>query len=277
LLSFVRAAFPILSKFICSTCGTEYPESHSAPNSCPICEDERQYVGWNGQEWTTIGDLRSKGHRNIIKKVDEGLWSIITEPEFAIGQRAFLLKTPRGIILWDCITFIDEKTISQINDLGELKMIAISHPHYYSSMVEWSASFGNIPIYLHELDSKHVVYPHVKINYWHGESISPMSGVTLVNLGGHFDGGTVLHYEGHGGVVLSGDIIQVVQDRRWTSFMYSYPNLIPLPERKIAQILNRIGKYKFQRLYSAFEGREILSDASEAVQRSGERYIEHIH
>jgi hypothetical protein len=30
------------------------------------------------------------------------------------------------------------------------------------------------------------------------------------------------------GALFSGDIIQVVPDRRWVSFMYSYPNLIPL-------------------------------------------------
>ena len=30
------------------------------------------------------------------------------------------------------------------------------------------------------------------------------------------------------GALLTGDIIQVVQDRRYVSFMRSYPNLIPL-------------------------------------------------
>ncbi|HZW54793.1 MAG TPA: hypothetical protein VFF30_00740 [Nitrososphaerales archaeon] len=158
-------------------------------------------------------------------------------------------------------------------------MIAISHPHYYSSMVEWSNSFGGIPIYLHELDRKHIVYPFESINFWIGESISPTRGIRLVNLGGHFEGGTVLHW-GDGasgkGVVLSGDIIQVVPDRSWASFMYSYPNLIPLPESKIRQIWNRISKYEFDRVYGAFEGRQILGNARERVEKSAERYIAHI-
>ena len=100
-----------------------------------------------------------------------------------------------------------------------------------------------------------------------------------MNLGGHFDGGTVLHWEGAAdgrGVVLSGDIMQVVPDRRWVSFMYSYPNLIPLPEGKVKQIAGRITKFRFDRIYGAFEGREIKRDGYEAVQKSATRYIQRI-
>ena len=42
----------------------------------------------------------------------------------------------------------------------------------------------------------------------------------------------MLHWAGGAdgrGALLSGDIVQVVPDRRYVSFMYSYPNLIPLP------------------------------------------------
>lgn len=237
-------------------------------------------MGWNGQEWITLEEMISGGYRNVIRKEeDDGLYSIISEPEFAIGQRAFLLDTPDGIILWDCLTYVDQETIDKIHSLGNLKMIAISHPHYYSSMVEWSKSFGNVPIYLHELGRRHVVQHSDAINFWPGESVSPMKGISLVNLRGHFDGGTVLHWErgAHGkGLVLSGDVIQVVQDRRWVSFMYSYPNLIPLPENKIRQIWDRISKYRFEKLFNAFRGRQILGNACEAVTKSAERYIAHI-
>ena len=29
-----------------------------------------------------------------------------------------------------------------MNELGGIAAIAISHPHYYTSMVEWSRAFG---------------------------------------------------------------------------------------------------------------------------------------
>src|SRR6266849_11193792 len=51
--------------------------------------------------------------------------------------------------------------------------------------------------------------------------------VALVHCGGHFEGGTVLHWPGGAngkGALLTGDLITVVQDRRYVSFMRSYPN-----------------------------------------------------
>ncbi|MCQ5304646.1 hypothetical protein NE559_22075, partial [Bacillus licheniformis] len=68
-------------------------------------------------------------------------------------------------------------------------------------------------------------------------------GLTLHWLGGHFKGGAVCHcaYGNAGkGILLSGDIIQVVLDRRWVSFMYSYPNLIRLPAGKVQQMADQI-------------------------------------
>lgn len=265
---------------ICVTCGTQYPESEKKPSRCMICEDERQYVGWDGQQWTTLDEMRSGGFRNEIRQEEAGVFSIVTKPEFAIGQRAFLVQTREGNALWDCLSYIDNETVNEVKSLGGLKFIAISHPHYYSCMNEWSESFGEVPIYLHELDRKWVMRHSDKIVYWSGKSLAaPLPGMTLVNLGGHFDGGTVLHWSNGAsgkGAVFSGDIIQVVPDRRWASFMYSYPNLIPLSKRKTLRIAQRIGRFKFETVYGAFEGREIKKDAYAAVKRSAERYIKHI-
>lgn len=130
-------------KYICVTCGTQYPQSEAEPPECPICEDERQYVGWSGQRWTTLEEMKARGKfKNEWKEVEPGLWSVVTRPEFAVGERAFLLRTPRGNLLWDCIAFINEDTIKVVKKLGGLKFIAISHPHYYTSMNEWSQAFG---------------------------------------------------------------------------------------------------------------------------------------
>jgi len=75
---------------ICMTCGTQYPTSSEPPRNCPICQDERQYVGPQGQKWALLDELQ-KTHRNVLFKEGEGLWGIHTEPNFAIGQRALLL------------------------------------------------------------------------------------------------------------------------------------------------------------------------------------------
>jgi hypothetical protein len=66
--------------------------------------------------------------------------------EFELGW----MDTPDGNILWDCISLLDEATVDIINALGGLKAIAISHPHYYATNAVWSATFGNVPVYIHE-------------------------------------------------------------------------------------------------------------------------------
>jgi hypothetical protein len=95
-------------------------------------------------------------------------------------------------------------------------------------------------------------------------------------LGGHFHGGNVLHWENDvnkQGVLLTGDIIQIVADRQWVSFMYSYPNLIPLPANKVQEMAAKVSAPNFDRLYNAFH-RVIKEDANQSVQKSAKRYIE---
>jgi len=260
--------------YICTTCGTQFPASERPPEHCPICEDPRQYVGWNGQNWTTLETLR-KTHKNAFRTVEPGLLGIGTTPDFAIGQRALLLQTSAGNVMWDCITLLDEATQQIVNALGGISAIAISHPHYYSSMVEWAHAF-EAPIYLHESNRKWVMRPDNVVRYWEGDTFVLGDGLTLLRLGGHFTGGTVLHWAAGAqgrGAILSGDILQVVNDRRYVSFMYSFPNLIPLPASKVQAIVDAIEPYSFDRIYGAWWDRVMEQDASSAVRRSAQRYI----
>ena len=263
--------------FICKNCGTQFAETVQPPTECKICTDEREFVGWNGQRWTTLADLKSS-HRNIVRLEEAGLYGIGMEPSFAIGQRALLVTQPDGNILWDCISLIDDGLVEMVNGIGGISGIAISHPHYYTSMVEWSRAF-DCPIYLHAADRQWVMRPDTSIEFWDGETKEIGAGLTLIRCGGHFEGGTVLHWPngaGGNGVVLSGDIIYVVQDRRWVSFMYSYPNLIPLPGSKVRRIVESVEPFDFDRIYGAWWGKIVATDAKAAVERSAERYIKAI-
>ncbi|HCO23453.1 MAG TPA: MBL fold metallo-hydrolase [Gimesia maris] len=260
--------------FICTTCGTQFNKSDQPSAECKICTDERQYVGWNGQQWTTFSDLQ-ESHRNVIRLKEAGIYGIGMEPSFAIGQRALLIVRPEGNILWDCIPLIDDGLIQMIKGIGGISAIAISHPHYYTSMVEWSRAF-DCPIYLHKDDQEWVIRSDPSIQFWDGKTKEISNDLTLIRCGGHFDGGTVLHWpEGAAGdgVLLTGDILQVVQDRRWVSFMYSYPNLIPLPASVVRRIADTVEPFSFSRIYGAFWGKIVATDAKAAVQRSAERYI----
>ncbi len=260
--------------FICRTCGTQFPASAQPPARCPICEDERQYVGLKGQQWTTLAALR-EDHHNLIRTVEPGLTGIGTVPSFSIGQRALLVQTPKGNLLWDCITLLDEITITTVKALGGISAIAISHPHYYSSMVAWSRAF-DAPIYLHAADREWVMRPDPSIVFWEGETHTLLDTLTLIRCGGHFAGGTVLHWPAGAdgrGVLLTGDIINVVQDRRYVSFMYSFPNLIPLSPGAVRRIVRAVEPFAYDRIYSAWWEKVTPSGGKEAVRVSAERYI----
>ena len=263
-----------MENYICKTCGTQFPATAVPPEHCPICEDERQYIGWEGQQWTTLAELQAK-HQNKIEDEEPNLTGIGTTPSFAISQRALLVQTPQGNLLWDCITLLDEETKTAVNALGGIAAIAISHPHYYSSMIEWSRAF-DAPIYLHAADRQWVMRPDAAIEFWEGEMKPLWADLTLIRGGGHFEGGTVLHWPagaGGKGVLLTGDILQVVSDRRYVSFMYSYPNLIPLPAREVRRIVAAVEPYAYDRIYSAWWDRVVKDGAKTAVSRSADRYI----
>ncbi|MBN1265154.1 MAG: hypothetical protein JXA25_06660 [Anaerolineales bacterium] len=263
-----------MENYICKTCGTQFAKTEMLPSSCPICEDSRQYVGWEGQQWTNLRVLQQTYH-NEIKPLEPSLAGIGTQPSFAIGQRALLVQAPAGNILWDCISLLDESTIKEIEALGGISAIAVSHPHFYSSMVEWSKAF-DAPVYIHADDREWVMRPDPNIHFWEGDTMQLMDGMTLIRLGGHFKGSTVLHWrEGaeRRGALLSGDTLQVVSDRRHVSFMYSFPNLIPLSAKVVRGIGERVDKIEFDRIYGAWWGMVVDADAKAAVSRSVERYM----
>lgn len=47
---------------ICVTCGVQY----DAPrDECPVCEDARQWVPVDGQQWTTYEAVAAEHHNRI--------------------------------------------------------------------------------------------------------------------------------------------------------------------------------------------------------------------
>jgi hypothetical protein len=264
-----------MEHYICQTCGTQFAPSAEPPAGCPICLDERQYIGWKGQQWTTLDRLRSD-HHNVIKEEEPGLTGLGTEPSFAIGQRAQLVQTPEGNLLWECLSVLDDAALQAVRDRGGLAAIAISHPHYYSAMVEWSQAFGGVPITLHAAERHWVMRPDPAIVFWEGETLPLFGGLSLVRCGGHFAGAQVLHWpagaEGRG-VLLAGDILYVASDRRTVSFMYSYPNLIPLNAAAVRRIVQAVEPLAYDRIYSAWFDRTLVTGAREAVHLSLDRYL----
>jgi glyoxylase-like metal-dependent hydrolase (beta-lactamase superfamily II) len=265
-----------MQAFICTTCGTQYPPSEAPPPACPICQDERQYVNLLGQAWTSLSAMR-RTHFNAFRQHEPTLIGIGTVPAFAIAQRALLVRTPGGNILWDCVSFIDEATIEIVRALGGIAGIAVSHPHYYSSMIEWSHAFGGAPIHQHVHDRQWVMRPDPVVQFWDGPSKQLLPGLTLLHCPGHFAGAQVLHWAagaGGKGALLTGDTLQVVGPDKTISFMWSFPNLIPLDANTVRRVADAVEPWPFESIYGAWPEALIKTGGKQILARSVNRYIE---
>ncbi len=142
-------------------------------------------------------------------------------------------------------------------------------------MLEWSSALGDVPILLHAADREWIVRPDSRIELWDGETHALPGGLTLLRLGGHFAGGTVLHWPAGAsgrGALLSGDIVQVLAHRRSVTFMWSYPNMLPLPAREVERIAAVLEPWEFGRIWGAWN-RVIHADAKAVLHESAARYV----
>lgn len=260
---------------ICATCGTQFALATTPPDHCPVCEDERQYVGWKGQRWTSHEALAAA--HTLRLEDDGGVLGIGLSPDFAINQRAMLLPTDAGNVLWECLSVVTDEALAALEARGGVDLIAISHPHFYASMVQWSDALGGVPILLHEADREWVFRPSPRVRFWQGDKHPLSAGVTLLRCGGHFPGSTALHWKDGpraGGALFPGDALQVVQDRRHVSFMYSYPNLIPMKPAEVQRMRSLVSRFDFEDVFGYTWGRNIIGGGKAAVLASFDRYFE---
>jgi hypothetical protein len=223
-----------------------------------------------------MGEL-AREHANDIRAEERDLFGVGVTPAFGIGQRALLVCTPHGNVLWDCISLLDGDARQRIDELGGVDTICMSHPHFYGAHVDIADAFDS-RVLIPRADEQWTQRPSNRIELF-DDAVDVLPGVTLARIGGHFAGAAVLHWAGGsqgGGALLTGDTITVVPDRDWVSFMYSYPNLIPLDEPTVRDIAHRVERFAFDRIYGGWWGRIVVADGAAAVRRSADRYVAHL-
>ena len=256
--------------FICTQCGTQYSESDQAPTNCTICSDERQFVNPHGQQWITHSWLR-RWYRNTIHQQGPGVIGIGVEPQVGIGQRALLIRGTAANVLWDCVPLLDDGLAELIKALGGLRAVAISHPHFHTSMVDWAHAF-DCPVYIHAANRRWVMRPDESIKFWDGETIKLGTDMTLVRCGGHFPGSAILHHSRDGGEIFTGDTFHVNPDHRSVGVMYSFPNYIPVSAAKVRQVAAAVEPYEFRRVYGQWWDAVIPDKGKDVIRHSAERY-----
>jgi hypothetical protein len=262
-----------MTAWMCRTCAVEYPDSDAPPTGCPICSDDRQYVRPTGQRWTSLAELTAEGHRGRVDEVEPGLLGITVEPSVGIGQRALLVRTEAGNLLWDPTGYLDDDLAAQVAAVGGVAAVASSHPHMFGAQTAWSHRFGDAPVWVGAADAEWVQRDDAVIRTWH-EPTEVLPGVTLRRIGGHFPGSAVAHFVGAdgAGVLLTGDTVAGTPDEHWVSFLRSYPNKVPLSAAVVTTVAERVLTVDFDRLYDNFGG-QVRADAAAWVRRSAERYV----
>lgn len=257
--------------FMCRTCATEHEDSAQPPALCRICSDDRQYVGWKGQAWTTHEELAASHHNRL--EMDEALLGVGIAPAFAIPQRA--LHLPEAGLLWESVGLVTDAAVAELQRRGGVDRIAVSHPHFYSAMVRWSEALGGVPVFVHENDRQWVARGSRRIEFWRGDALELGRGATLLRCPGHFPGSTVLHWQGPDrALLLAGDALHVAQDRRHVSFMYSVPNHVPARPSLVRETQARLRGVPFDDVYGFTWGLNIIGGGRAAVDASFERYFE---
>jgi hypothetical protein len=65
----------------------------------------------------------------------------------------------------------------------------------------------------------------------------------------------------------------VAMDRHSLSFMYSFPNYIPLNAKSVQRVARAVAPLAFDRIYGAWWGRNIEHSARAAFDASVEQYL----
>ncbi|KAL9028208.1 MAG: hypothetical protein Q9196_003399 [Gyalolechia fulgens] len=244
---------------ICTACGSQYDAAPGGgiPFNCKICDDPRQFVPPAGQQWTTLETLRQDSNRSNrweTSPYNPKIWSIWTEPK--------------------------------IRDLGGLEAVVISHPHFYTTYVDWATVF-DCPVYVSELDREWICQEAPEANmvkFIRGASEPILPGVTAITAGGHFPGSLVLHWDDQ---LFIADTIQTIPAAHTPeprplgqtsfTFQWSIPNMIPLDPDTIFGIWESIRSYDFRTTYGAFNGMPVRDDrVKERILESMKTQVRHM-
>lgn len=262
---------------VCATCGNYQQPVGAAgvPELCPVCADERQWVPPGGQRWTNPGALAEAGFRCVVRQVEAGLAGVGVEPDLAIGQRALLVSTPRGGVLWDPPGFLDDTAVAAVRAVGGLLGVAASHPHFYGAAAVWCETFPGASFWVCRADRGWVGAGQSAVVVWeHRAEVAP--GVTLVQCGGHFPGSAVLHWPAGAagaGALLVGDTVMVTPGADRVTFQRSAPNRLPLPEPAVQRVAAVLARLRFDRIYTGWWEPVLDTGAQQAVAVGAARYI----
>lgn len=264
-----------MTTWICDGCGLEHPDTPEPPGSCVLNHgevgiEERGDLGPHGQQWTTHAELAAQPHETVHRDHGRGVHSLRRQPAVGIDHWSFLVRTPRGNLLWDPPTCLDDQVVGLVRALGGVAVIAASHPHMFAAQISWSHAFDRAPVLVNLDDREWVPRTDPVIEHWR-EHARPLPGIDLVQVGGHMRGSSVAR-TGDGTLLVGDTITGVPKHPARVSFTRNYPKLVPLSPAVVRRIVDRLDAYDYDRLCT-LGGDTIDQDAKQVVHRSADSHI----
>ena len=113
------------------------PPAGVASGACPICEDERQYVPPTGAsvgQWNDVSRRAPRRRARRRRHARHRRHALLRDRPARAARQVACRQRPLGL---HAVPRRRDRS-RRINAEGGLAAIAISHPHYYSSMMEWA-------------------------------------------------------------------------------------------------------------------------------------------
>jgi hypothetical protein len=238
-------------------------------NRGPVSDEELGDLGAHTRHWLTLDELAASPHSTEHRDHGRGVHSFHRVPRLAIGQWSFLVRTPKGNLLWDPPAYLDDEVEGLMRSLGGVDVIATSHPHVFAAQVSWSHAFGRVPVLVNSRGKEWLPRPDPVVEFW-DEEVQPLPGVRVVRLGGHMPSSAVALTPD--GSLLAGDTVAGSLDPGWLSFQRNYPRHVPLSAGTVQRLVDNLEDLEFDRLYT-MGGDVIERDAHTVVRNAARRHI----
>ena len=206
-----------------------------------------------------------------ILQLEEDIWRICLEPTLGIRHFAYFVERPDGNVLMDMQPLLTADLEDWIASKGGLRVIILSHPHYYGAMDEFSARF-KAPIKIHGTDKEWSVgYPNVE--FFNFEVLKLGEDLEVHHIPAQFEGGLCLLYKRFGGVIFTGDTIMVSPSTGELTAWKNTPRQVPYQINEFLVIRERLMALDFNQLYASVRG-EVRRNAKDLLSAFSRDYIE---
>ncbi len=252
---------PALTPYVCTNCG--FWQRHFAPPpSCPVCLDFRHTPPPDGWEFWTADEATAR----IVTRWEEdgnGIVTFRSEPSLGIGPSGYLIPLPSGNLLFENPAWYSDDALAAIRERGGVHWLAASHPHAYGALWRAQEQFSPEAVFINVADLAWTGAFRVNFPYDGPQEIAP--GATLVPVGGHFDGQSVLYLRDRR-LLFAGDMVKF-HPGNGISTHKAFNRRVPMSHAEIRRYRQAIAPLDFAGVYTTFELSPARGGTTAAVLR----------